>query len=51
MGSRVYFPKCFAFVEPMLQKVFATLLITVVPICKYCDGLGKFGQQMDPLYF
>lgn len=41
-----YFSKCFLFVEAMLQKIFATLLITAAPVCKYCDILGKFGQEM-----
>lgn len=32
--------------EATLQKIFATLLITAAPVCKYCDILGKFGQEM-----
>lgn len=35
----------------MLQKVFAILLIAVVPICEYYDVLDEFSQEMDPLYF
>lgn len=51
MDSKVYFLKCFALVEPMLQKVFTTLLIPIAPICKYHDTLDNFGQDMDPFYF
>lgn len=51
MDSKVCFLNCFAFLEPILQKPFAILLIAVVPICEYRDVLGKFSQEMDPLYF
>lgn len=45
------FLKRHADVEPVLQKVFATLLTIIVPICKQRDVLGKFVQEIDNFYF